>query len=33
MCGLCQPSARMSDFNGQHMEAVSDEWDSTGDRC
>ncbi|KAI4826941.1 hypothetical protein KUCAC02_030371 [Chaenocephalus aceratus] len=30
--GLCQPGAHTSDFNGQHMEVVTDERDSAGDR-
>lgn len=33
VCGLCQLVAHMSDFNGQHMEVVSDEWDLSCDRC
>lgn len=32
-CGLWTQSGHTSDFNGQHMEQVSDEQRSAGDRC
>lgn len=33
VCGLWALNAHMSDFNGQHMEPVSDERHTAGDRC